>query len=224
MNKKYSSVLAIIVSAAALAGTAAAGGGHAHGGKDRMTKLDTNKDGKVTLAELTEAKQSWLAEVDTNKDGAATTAELAAHAKAQREKHVQQLFQRKDANHDGRLSREESGMPERWFDKNDENKDGALTPAELSARRGRGGKPESDDRRGGKHARLDANGDGKIDRAEVTQSATQMLQRLDKNTDGALSAEELSAGGKGRHHGGKRGRGPAGESGSNAPTKGSQSI
>jgi Ca2+-binding EF-hand superfamily protein len=216
MNKKYSSVLAIIVSAAALAGTAAAGGGQAHGGKDRMTKLDANKDGKVTLAELTQSKQSWLAEVDTNKDGSATTAELEAHSKARREKHVQELFQRKDSNHDGRLSREESGMPERWFDRNDENKDGALTPAELASGRSKGhkgGKHERDGRAGGKHARLDANGDGKIDRAEVTQSAAQMLQRLDKNTDGTLSAEEVSARHKGPHHGGKRGRGPAGERG-----------
>lgn len=223
MNKKYSSALAIIFSAAALAGTAAAGGGHAHGGgKDRMTKLDANKDGKVTLAELTQSKQSWLAEVDTNKDGAATTAELEAHSKAQREKHVQELFQRKDANRDGRLSREESGMPERWFDRNDENKDDALTPAELATGRGKGGKHHGDNRRGGKHARLDANSDGKIDRAEVTQSAAQMLQRLDKNTDGTLSAEELSAGHKRPHHGGKP-RGPAGERGSNAETKSPQS-
>lgn len=222
MNKKYSSALAIIVSAAALAGTAAAGGGHGHGGKDRMTKLDANKDGKVTLAELTQSKQSWLAEVDTNKDGAATTAELDAHAKAQREKHVQQLFQRKDANRDGRLSRDESGMPERWFDRNDENKDGALTPAELATGRGKGGKRGDGEGRGRKHGRLDANADGKIDRAEVTQSAAKMLQRLDKNTDGALSAEELSSGRKGPHHRGKRGRGPAGEPGANSETKGPQ--
>lgn len=219
MNKKYSTALAVIISAAALATTAAAGGGRGgpahggpgHGGMDRMTKLDANKDGKVTLAELTQSKQSWLAEVDTNKDGTATTAELDAHRKAHHEKRVQELFQSKDTNRDGRLSREESRMPERWFERNDENGDGSLTPAELAngkAKHEKHGKAGGE-RRGGKAAHLDVNADGKIDRNEVTQSATQMFQRLDKNTDGALSAEELAARGKGRH-GGKRGRGPAG--------------
>jgi len=214
MNRKYSGALTVIVSALAMAGTALAGadcdkaaGKAGHGAHNRMTELDTNKDGKVNLAELTQSKQSWLAQVDTNKDGAATLAEVEAHTKAEHEKRVQQLFQNKDANRDGRLSREESGMPERWFERNDENKDGSLSPAELAARGAKGGKrADAGKKHGGKLRHMDQNADGKIDRTEVTQAASTMLQRLDRNADGALSADELGSRGKGRHHGKGEGR------------------
>src|SRR5262245_21881306 len=130
MNKL--SVTALILgSGLALAGSVLAGSdgsdcaeGKADGkgkGAQRMSQLDTNKDGKVTLAELLQSKQSWLHEVDANKDGAATRAEVEASMQARRSKHVSELLAKRDANKDGKLSKEESQMPPRWFARVDAN-------------------------------------------------------------------------------------------------------
>lgn len=201
MNKLSLTAL-ILGSGLALAGTVLAGPDchEGKGGAGRMGKLDTNKDGKVTLAELVESKQTWLREVDGNKDGVATRAEIDASQQAKRTEHVNELLTRQDKNKDGRISRDESAMPERWFARADANSDGNLTREELSQRPGRHG--------GGKHAKgseMDANADGKIDAAEVKGSAERMLKRLDKNADGTLAGDELKWRGHGRGHGKHRG-------------------
>jgi Ca2+-binding EF-hand superfamily protein len=206
MNKLSITAL-VFGSGLALAGAALAGPdcdtGKAKAG--RMSQLDTNKDGKVTLAELTLSKQSWLREADANKDGVATRAELEARFSAGHAERMTKRFDSKDANRDGRLTREESHMPERWFSRVDANKDGSLTREELmQPRQGHAGAPGG--HRGGKLAQLDTNSDDKIDDAEIKNAAVRMLQRLDQNKDGVLSAEELGRN-KGRHrgHGGQHG-------------------
>lgn len=219
MNKLSLTAL-ILGSGLAIAGTALAGPGwhHGKGGGGMMGQLDTNKDGKVTLAEITESKQAWLREVDSNKDGVATQAEIEASMTARRKAHLDELFAREDKNKDGRISRDESSMPERWFARVDANNDGSLTREELSQRPGkRGGKDA------GKHpklAKLDANSDGKIDAAELKASAEQMLKRLDKNGDGTLTADELKRRGHGPRDGKHRG---AHQRGQKAPA-GAQNI
>jgi Ca2+-binding EF-hand superfamily protein len=207
MNKLSLTAL-ILGSGLAIAGTVLAGP-DCHDGKDgksgagRMGRFDTNKDGKVTLAELVESKQSWLREVDGNKDGVATRPEIEASVLAQRTKHVSELITQQDKNKDGRISREESQMPQRWFARTDGNSDGSVTREELlSQRAGKHG--------AGKHAKgteMDANSDGKIDAAEVKLSAERMLKRLDKNADGTLQGDELKWRGHGRGHGGGGHRG-----------------
>jgi Ca2+-binding EF-hand superfamily protein len=174
----------------------------AHSAAARLSRLDTNKDGKVTLAELVAAKTNRLHEFDANKDGVITQAEFEAGMKAQRQAHVAKLFERRDTDRDGRLSREESRMPERWFTRLDSNADGFLTPAELAARPLPQG-PAREHRGGGEFARLDENADGKVDTREVRDAAARMLRRLDKNSDGVVSVDELQAAGRmhrGRHH------------------------
>jgi len=168
----------------------------------RLSRLDTNKDGKVTLAELVAAKTSRLHEFDANHDGVVTQAEFEAGMKGQRAAHVAKLFERRDSNQDGQLSREESRMPERWFNRLDSNHDGFLTPEELAARplpQGPGAEPHG----GGQFARLDENADGKVDTRELHDAAARMLRHLDRNSDGVLSAEELQLAGpmhRARHH------------------------
>jgi len=220
MNKLSITAL-VFGSGLALAGAAWAGpdcgAGKAKAG--RMGQLDTNKDGKVTLAELTASKQSWLREVDANKDGVATRAELEARFAAGHAERMTKRFDSKDANHDGRLTREESHMPERWFSRVDANKDGILTRAELTQRpQGHGA---AGGQRAGKLAQLDTNSDDKIDDAEIKNAAARMLQRLDQNKDGVLSADELGRN-KGRHrgHGGRHGAPSDGAAPSNTPTQG----
>jgi Ca2+-binding EF-hand superfamily protein len=63
----------------------------------------------------------------------------------------------------------------------------ALALAEPAA------KPDGHGRHGGLFARLDANGDGKIDRAEARTAATAHFAKMDKNGDGAISKEEKMA-------------------------------
>lgn len=220
MNKyRYAALVlgsSLAIGGSVFAGTALAGGPscgegkEGHGPTARFAELDTNKDGKVTLAELTASRESWLARVDTNKDGVASTDELKAGFEAHRSERLDKMFAAQDENKDGRLARTESRMPSAWFERADENHDGALTRAELSAanqqqrpgrerKSGPDGKPGPERKLG--HAGLDGNGDGKVDRAEVGQAAARQLARLDRNGDGSLTSDELGRGhGRGRHH------------------------
>jgi len=227
MNKyRYAALVlgsSLAIGGSVFAGTALAGGGGscgdakgAHGPAARFTELDTNKDGKVTLAELTASRESWLARVDTNKDGVASSDELKAGFEAHRKERLEGMFAAQDENKDGRLARTESHMPSAWFERADQNHDGALTREELSDARkgarkdqgaGRDRKPGPDGKpaqeRKLSHAGLDGNGDGKVDRTEVGQAAARQLARLDRNGDGSLTSDEFSVGrghGRNRHH------------------------
>ncbi|MEY4546887.1 MAG: hypothetical protein RL685_3082 [Pseudomonadota bacterium] len=219
MNKLSLTAL-ILGSGLAVAGTVLAGPDcqHGKGGAGRMGHFDTNKDGKVTLAELVESKQTWLREVDGNKDGVATRAEIETSVQAQRTKHTNEMFTEQDKNKDSRISKEESKMPERWFARTDTNSDGALTREELSQNPGkhRAGKQV-------KAADMDANSDGKIDAAEVKSSAERMMKRLDQNSDGTLEGDELKWRGHGHGRGGKGQRGGE-QQGTTTSPEGAQRI
>jgi Ca2+-binding EF-hand superfamily protein len=207
--KKYYLTASILGSGLLLAGSALAGGPDCDkggkGGAGQFTRLDSNKDGKVTLAELTQSKEGWLSQIDLNKDGVATPAEIEASHASRRTQHIERMFERKDANKDGRLTREESRMQAAGFAKADTNNDGALTPAELAQAPGRGQRgPAAKHARGaGRGAHMDQNGDGKVELEEVRKAAARMLERLDQNSDGSLTAEEL-----GKHRGKGHGKGP----------------
>jgi Ca2+-binding EF-hand superfamily protein len=203
--KKLTLTALVIGSGLALAGTVLAGTDcHAGKGGGRMSHLDADKDGKVTLAEIVQSKQSWLQDFDANKDGAVTRAELDAGFQARRTEHLEQMFAKQDADKDGVISREESALPARWFARVDANNDGKLTREELS--RPPAGPGAQKGEHGGMFSKLDANRDGKVDAAETKARAEQMLKRLDKNGDGSLDASELN---QHRWHGrpGPRGRG-----------------
>jgi Ca2+-binding EF-hand superfamily protein len=215
MNKLSLTAL-ILGSGLALAGSVLAGTDcHEGKGSGRMGQLDTNKDGKVSLAELVASQQSWLSGVDGNKDGVATRSEIDASRQARQTEHVNKMFTEQDANKDGRISREESRMPARRFERIDANNDGNLTREELTQRPARPDAAHADGRHG-KVAEMDANSDGKIDTGEVKAAAERTLKRLDKNGDGTLDATELSQ--HGRHRGGPDRGGPGRGNAAPAPT------
>jgi Ca2+-binding EF-hand superfamily protein len=213
MNKKHFTALIVgsglaIAAGSAFAGAAAVGdgagdgagcdkaGGKARGASAHFSQIDANKDGKVSLAELSASREAWLTKVDTNKDGVATQAEIDAAFQATRAEHVQKRFEREDANKDGRLTREETRMPSARFERADANKDGALTLAELTAANKNAG-AEGHAGRAGKGARFDQNGDGKVVREELRAAAAAQFARLDTNKDGSLTSDEFRMAGRG---------------------------
>ena len=106
-----------------------------------------------------------------------------------------------DTNGDRMISRAEAQALPRLaerFDTVDANRDGQVTRAELRAARGHAG-------RAGFIRHLDADGDGKVSKAEALAGAEQRFNRADANGDGFLSEEELRAGRRGGRHGHRHG-------------------
>lgn len=138
-----------------------------------------------------------MAQADANHDGTITRDEFLAAAT--------QRFDKMDANHDGKITAEErmtwrQAKRDRWMARAGE--DGPKGPGMHRrgpggpdgpgmAGRGPGGGPEA------MLARLDANKDGKISRAEFTEPmmarATGHFDRIDTNHDGFVDKAEMDA-------------------------------
>jgi len=108
-----------------------------------------------------------------------------------------------DANGDGVIDRAEAAKSPRFaemFDKLDANHDGKISADERPQRHGdRGGRGGPGGQASGM-AKLDANGDGVIDRAEAAKAPrlSQNFDKLDTNHDGKLSADERPQRGPGQ--------------------------
>jgi Ca2+-binding EF-hand superfamily protein len=96
-----------------------------------------------------------------------------------------------DANGDGMISRSEAAalpMIERHFNVIDTNADGQVTREELRA--------AHQQRRAERWKQLDADGEGRVSRAEAEAQAPRLARRfdrLDANRDGFLVPEEIQA-------------------------------
>jgi len=113
--------------------------------------LDTNKDGKVTAAEidarlvksgeeqlavLKKERDAAFAKLDVNSDGSISRAEFDERAKLPTVKQpdAKPFLDRFDANKDGSISKDEFRGPTMAnFTRMDLNKDGMVTPAEAKA-------------------------------------------------------------------------------------------
>jgi len=107
-----------------------------------IATLDTDKDGKISEAEIEAHRAAQLAAVDADKNGLLSAEELAAmHVKAMTERAnamAQRMIERLDGDGDGLLSAAELAsrpMPANLFDRIDANEDGFIDQAEIDAAR-----------------------------------------------------------------------------------------
>ncbi len=106
-------------------------------------------------------------------------------------------FDAMDTNKDGALEKSEAkGRLAKAFDEIDANKDGKITKDELKA----GWQTPSADRKARMLARIDTDKDGKVSWAESEALAKARFDKVDANHDGFLDTAELSQGHKGWRH------------------------
>jgi Ca2+-binding EF-hand superfamily protein len=166
--------------------------------QETFTRLDANRDGKLTADELTDAGK--FKACDANADGAVTLEELRAAVEKMAPKpnpaaDAEKKFKELDKNADGKLSAEEIGKPE-LFTALDKNADGAVTldevKAHLAAQGGKpGDKPADPAAAAAKMKAHDKNGDGKLSAEEVGNP--ELFKALDANADGGVTLDELQA-------------------------------
>jgi Ca2+-binding EF-hand superfamily protein len=100
------------------------------------------------------------------------------------------MLEAADANHDGAVTRAELQTARGvMFDRLDADHDGYISETERAAFNGRTG---GQSRRGGLEG-ADANNDGRISRAEMLTQPSRGFDRLDRNHDDVVSAEEIQA-------------------------------
>lgn len=248
------------------------GGGH-HRGMMRaafffMDTFDTDKDGKVTQAEIDAVVTERFAKADANGDGGVTLEEFKpVFADTFAERRVR-AFQRLDRDGDGRVTEAEfARRGERQFSRLDRDDDGNIESDDRGGRRGYGhgggmllelfdtdddgdvsreefasGRADlfaKADKDGDKvvtlaefqeiwlaesngrivraFQRFDRDGDLKVTRAEVDRVFASLVDRMDRNGDGALSIQDRPQRGEGMRGEGRRGprwmhRGDDGES------------
>ena len=117
-----------------------------------------------------------------------------------------------DTDQDGEISAAEWQKAPAALAKLDKNGDGKVSPEEL---RPPGPPPGGgDDDRVARMLSFDKDGDGKLSAAELPERMQGLMARADKNGDGFLTKEELTAAAPPRGEGGPRGEGrPRGEGG-----------
>jgi Ca2+-binding EF-hand superfamily protein len=107
-------------------------------------------------------------------------------------------FKAMDANHDGKVTREEHAAAARgMFDKMDANHDGKVTAAEMDAAHqaiagGEAGKNELSSAE--KIKAVDQDRDGTLTTAEHAYGSRSMFDKMDVNHDGVLTPDEMAAG------------------------------
>jgi Ca2+-binding EF-hand superfamily protein len=145
---------ALALGAMAFAAASFAGGGWGRhhgwgrdGGMGFFERFDANQDGRLTQAEIDEARRSQLVEFDQNSDGSLTLEEYQALWLDVMREHMVDRFQAHDDDGDGMVTAEEFGEPfDRMVSRHDANGDGALTLDEMRHRgdRERDGDQERD--------------------------------------------------------------------------------
>lgn len=108
-------------------------------------------------------------------------------------------FSKMDTDGDGKISRtEHSAGAQRMFAEMDANSDGIVTATEMESKKdeARGEPGRSEMAASEKIKVIDQNADGQLTAAEHASGSESMFGKMDTNSDGSLSKEELKAGHK----------------------------
>jgi Ca2+-binding EF-hand superfamily protein len=168
-----------------------------------IAELDADGDGALSVEE-SEVSAELFNQADSDGDGFVTEEELLAMmqkvrpegpppqeienielAKPDGEELASRILSRRDADGDGVLTLEESGVDAAAFSKADTNGDGLVTKEELVAMVG-GGKPE------GRPSAMDGEM-GPPPGGSVGDMAAAIMEELDSDSDGGLSSSEAGA-------------------------------
>jgi Ca2+-binding EF-hand superfamily protein len=99
----------------------------------RLSIFDTNKDGKVFLAEIAAEERRLFTAADVNGDGKLSAEEFSRRGRWFIRLRAMSFLDMLDVNGDGEVSLDELNKPsERWFKRYDANKSGALEAGELA--------------------------------------------------------------------------------------------
>lgn len=162
-----------------------------------IAMADSNKDGKISKAELTAALEARFAKMDVDHDGQLTQKDRDL----KRQQRLDERFAALDTDKNGQISKTEfiAGHQAR-AEKRDERRAEAGKPGERDGRGwGRGG--HRGPGRGGMMMRGgpggpgfgDANKDGTVTKAEFMAAPLAMFDKADTNKDGFVTADELKA-------------------------------
>lgn len=158
-----------------------------------------DRDSRISFEEFSRRAHERFARVDLNRDGRLTRNEARQARLQNRAGRVERTF-----GADGAMTREDfRARADARFARLDADRNGLLTPEELSARRGerrmarlQGGRPGMRAVRLGRMMGLD----GEVTLAEIDAQLRRRFDRRDANDDGVLTPDES---------GGRRGMGPA---------------
>jgi Ca2+-binding EF-hand superfamily protein len=213
----------LLVGAAAPAFAAKGEGRHGERGAAMIERLDTNKDGKVSLDEFKTNVSATFKTFDADGNGQVTKDEIKARHdafkdarkavrdaadadKATAREALQaagpfmlpgagKMFDRADTDKNGTLSEAEVlASAEKIFARRDSNKDGALDTADARPMKGKGHHGKGGDQRAERMLkRLDTNNDGKVSQQEMLAGATQTFERFDADKNGEVAKAEVDA-------------------------------
>ncbi len=185
-----------LTAALTLASAALAADGPSRPDRDhrgRAERADANGDGAVSLQESQSAMRERMMRLDADRDGKITRAEMDARREQAQERRAergaeraQDVFARLDTDHSGQLSQAEFAagreqMRERRMARGAEHRG--------MGHRGRGPRGEPGER----FAALDADNDGAVSAAELDRAAATRFAQADANHDGSLTADERRA-------------------------------
>ncbi|MCA1298422.1 EF-hand domain-containing protein [Stappia indica] len=148
-----------------------------------VVRFDTDKDGRVTQAEIDATLVDMFAKADADSSGGVSLEEFKKAYAAEFANRKVRSFQRHDVDGDGKLTKAEfDRRMNRMMDRMEKRGGG----------KGAGRGPDGMGRMG-QMQDFDADGDGNVTREEVEAARAKLFADADKDGDGALTLEEYEA-------------------------------